>query len=358
MGGTGFLGMLLQNTDRGLYCAAGDFYIDPWRPVDFAVVTHAHSDHARWGSKHYLVSKPGEEAFRLRLGNDISVESLPFGESITRSGVRISLHPAGHIIGSAQIRIEHKGEVWVVSGDYKLENDGTCDPFEPVRCHTFITESTFGLPIYQWAPQKEIFAEINAWWRENRDNGRTTVLFGYALGKTQRLLFGMDGNIGPIFLHGAVARFVPAYQRTGVRFPPLSELTPETVRAAKGKALIIAPPSADNTPWLRKFGECSTAFASGWMQIRGTRRRRALDRGFALSDHVDWRSLLEAIRATGAERIWATHGYTAQVVRWLRENGWEADAIKTEYEGEMESEGKAGPDEEPKQDALASETTA
>ncbi|MDB6028165.1 MAG: exonuclease of the beta-lactamase fold involved in processing-like protein [Verrucomicrobiales bacterium] len=336
--------MLLQNTERGLFCSAGDFYIDPWKPVDFAVVTHAHSDHARWGSKHYLVSKIGEEIFRARLGPQANLQTLSFSESIARNGVKLSLHPAGHILGSAQIRVEFQGEVWVVSGDYKIESDNTCDAFEPIRCHTFVTESTFGLPIYKWSPQKEIFAEINEWWRDNQQKERTSVLFGYSLGKTQRLLAGLEGDIGPIFLHGAVANFIPAYQRAGVRFPAISVTKPENVRATRGKAMVIAPPSADNTPWLRKFGECSTAFASGWMQVRGTRRRRALDRGFALSDHVDWPGLMDTIKATGAEKIWATHGYTAPVVRWLRENGWDADAIKTEYEGESETEGEDLPE--------------
>jgi putative mRNA 3-end processing factor len=334
--------MILQNTGRGLFCPVGDFYIDPWEPVDFAVITHAHSDHARFGSRNYLISKVGEEIFRARLGNLGNLQTLPYGETIVRNGVKISLHPAGHILGSAQVRVEYKGEVWVVSGDYKIEPDQTCDPFEPIRCHTFVTESTFGLPIYRWTPQQEIFREINQWWRDNQTKERTTVLFGYSLGKTQRLLSGME-NLGPIFLHGAVAKFIPAYERAGARFPPLAVVTSENVRASRGKALVIAPPSADNTPWLRKFGECSAAFASGWMMVRGTRRRRALDRGFALSDHVDWPGLLQSIKATEAERIWVTHGYTGPVVRWLRENGWEADAIQTEYSGEAETEGEEVP---------------
>lgn len=342
--------MLLRNTERGLFCSAGDFYVDPWKPVDFAVVTHAHSDHARWGSKNYLVSKEGEEVFRLRLGPQANLQTLPYGETTVRNGVKISLHPAGHILGSAQVRIEARGEIWVVSGDYKLERDNTCAPFEPIRCHTFVTESTFGLPIYRWPSQREIFSEINDWWRENQRKERTSVLFGYALGKTQRLLAGVDGAIGPIFLHGAVAKFVPAYQRAGTVFPEISTATSESVRAARNRALVIAPPSADNTPWLRKFGDCSTAFASGWMMVRGTRRRRALDRGFALSDHVDWPGLLAAIKATEAEKIWVTHGYTAPVVRWLRENGWEAEAIETQFEGESENEGEEG--------ALEKETAA
>lgn len=330
--------MLLQNTERGLYCAAGDFYIDPWQPADFAVVTHAHSDHARWGSRNYLVAEAGLNLFRLRLAPEANIQTARFGERIVRNGMNISLHPAGHILGSAQIRIEYRGEIAVVSGDYKLEPDNTCDPFEPIRCHLFVTESTFGLPMYRWRPASEIFTDINDWWRANQLKERTSVLFGYPLGKTQRVLAGVDASIGPIFVHGAVARYLPAYQEAGVAFPKVSSADAATVREARGRGLVIAPPSADNTPWLRKFGECSTAFASGWMQIRGTRRRRALDRGFVLSDHVDWPGLMDAIKATGAETIWVTHGYTAPVVRWLQENGWQAEALKTQYEGELESE--------------------
>lgn len=330
--------MLLENTNRGLYCAVGDFYVDPWQPVDFAVLTHAHSDHARWGSKRYLVADRGLQLYRQRLAPDAAIETIPFGERVHRNGVAISLHPAGHILGSAQVRIEHQGEVWVVSGDYKVETDRTCDPFELVRCHTFVTESTFGLPIYRWKPQAEIFSEINEWWRDNQVKERVSVLFGYSLGKAQRLLAGLDESIGPIFVRGSVARFLPCYKEAGIRLPAVTACTAENIRAARGKGLIIAPPSTDNTPWLEKFGDCSAAFASGWMQIRGTRRRRSLDRGFVLSDHVDWSGLLDTIKATGARRIWVTHGYTNAVARWLGENGWEAHALKTQFSGEIEGE--------------------
>ena len=329
--------MFLEVTENGLFCRAGNFYIDPWRPVDRAIITHAHSDHARWGSRHYLTSRECEEVLRLRLGSDAVIEAIPFGQTINRDGVTVSLHPAGHILGSAQVRIEYRGEICVVSGDYKTEADGFLPAFEPLRCHTFVTESTFGLPIYRWQPQAEILSDVNDWWRENQSRGRTSVLFAYALGKAQRLLGGVDPTIGPIAVHGAVGRFLPAYERAGVRFPKI-ETDWKNFREA---GLVVAPPSADHTPWLRKFGDCSKAFASGWMQIRGTRRRRALDRGFALSDHADWNGLLATIRATGAESIWVTHGYTGPLVRWLRENGWKAEAIKTQFEGEAENEGEA-----------------
>ena len=316
--------MLLRVTPSGLYCEAGDFFIDPWRAVDFAVITHAHSDHARGGSRRYLAAAPGCGVLQERLGAQARIEALPYGQSVTRHGVRISLHPAGHILGSAQVRVEQRGEVWVVSGDYKLEAEPTCAPFEPVRCHTFITESTFGLPIYRWRPQAEIFRDIDAWWQTNRAAGRASVLFAYSLGKAQRVLAGVDASIGSIFVHAAVAKLLPHYAAAGVRLPAVNG------GDAEG-ALVVTPSAAEDAAWLKKFGETSTAFASGWMQLRGARRRQALDRGFALSDHADWPGLLTAIRATGAERVWVTHGSTAPMVRWLRENGWDAAALATRF---------------------------
>jgi len=324
---------LLEVTKEGLYCAQGDFYVDPWRPVDFAVVTHAHSDHARPGSRYYLASEPGKPVLQLRLDADARIESVPYGIPVVRNGVRISLHPAGHILGAAQIRIEYVGEVWVVSGDYKLEPEKTCAPFEPVKCHTFITESTFGLPIYRWRSQGEIFAEINSWWQTNRAQGRTSVIYAYSLGKAQRVLSGLDSSIGPIFVHGSVARLLPAYSAAGVNLPGIQSITNET---AKAGGLVIAPSSVQGSPWLRRFGEISSAAVSGWMQIRGARRRAALDRGFVLSDHADWDSLLYTIRSTGASRIQVTHGYVSPLVRFLQENGWQAEALPTLFSGEAD----------------------
>jgi putative mRNA 3-end processing factor len=332
--------MFLANTDRGLFCAAGNFYIDPWRPVDFAIITHGHSDHARWGSKNYLTAKPGVPILQQRLGADAKIEGLPFGETLFRNGVKVSFHPAGHILGSAQVRIEHGGEICVVSGDYKTENDGISGAFEPIRCHTFVTESTFALPIYHWRPQAEIFAEINDWWRENQSRERTSVLFAYSLGKAQRILSGLDASLGPIVVHGPVEKFLPAYRDAGAKLPEVQHATAENIKSLRGKAIVIAPGSTDNSPWLRKFGDVSNAFASGWMQVRGPRRRQSLDRGFVLSDHADWDGLLKSIEATGAENIWATHGYTAPLVRWLRERGKNAIAIKTHFESETGEEGE------------------
>jgi putative mRNA 3-end processing factor len=326
---------LLRLTDRGLYCDAGDFHIDPWAAVDRAVVTHAHGDHVAWGCGAYLTSSPGEAILRLRLDPAARIRGVAYGTAVSLNGVRVSLHPAGHILGSAQVRVEHGGEIWVVSGDYKTDPDPTCTPFESVTCHTFVTECTFGLPVYRWRPSSDVFAEVHAWWRANQAAGKASLLFGYALGKAQRLIAGLDPAIGPILTHGSVERLNAAYRAEGIPLPPTTHVAASD-RASWKRAMIIAPPSTDGSTWARRFGPQSTAFASGWMAIRGTRRRRAVDRGFAISDHVDWPSLLSAIDATSAERVWATHGYTAVLVRWLREHGREALAIETRYEGERE----------------------
>jgi putative mRNA 3-end processing factor len=328
--------MLLRLTGHGLYCEAGDFFVDPWQPVDRAVITHAHADHARWGSRRYLGSREGEGVLRTRMGADASIRTLEYGEALDVRGVRVSLHPAGHILGSAQVRVEHRGEVWVVSGDYKTEPDATCTPFEPVRCHTFITESTFGLPIYRWPPQAEVFGQVNAWWRANAAAGRASVLFGYALGKAQRLLAGLDASVGPVYTHGAVEKLTGDYRAAGVPLPPTLPVSAAPRGTDFAGAMVVAPPSAAGTPWMRRFGAASTAFASGWMRIRGARRRRATDRGFVLSDHVDWPALLASVEATGAERVWVTHGYREPVVRWLREHGLEAEAVASRWEGEAD----------------------
>ncbi len=348
---------LLCLTEAGLYCPDGDFHIDPWKEVDRAVITHAHSDHARWGMKRYLCSTECEKVLRMRVGHDAKIDTLEFGQSINMQGVKLSLHPAGHILGSSQVRVEINGEIVVVSGDYKTEPDPTCTPFEPVKCHTFITESTFGLPIYRWRPQQEVYADINAWWRGNQEAGKCSLLLGYALGKAQRALSGLEAGLGPIILHGAVQRLTLAYRQQGIKLPA-THLVSEV--DAKGydwsRALLIAPPSANGTPWLRRFGDHSTAFMSGWMSIRGARRRRAVDRGFVLSDHVDWPSLLGAIAATEAESVWVTHGYSAVVVKYLEEQGLEARVLATRWEGEQddgievqeeEKEGEDPPNPEP-----------
>ena len=322
---------LIVARPEGLYCPPGDFYIDPWRPVERAVITHGHSDHARWGHRHYLAQSLSEGILRQRLGRDITLQTLEYGQPIEHHGVRLSLHPAGHILGSSQVRLEHAGRVWVASGDYKTGPDGTCTPFEPVRCDTFITESTFGLPIYRWPDPTVLFEEINAWWRRNADEGRTSVLLCYALGKAQRLLHGVDPSIGPIVVHGAVEPLNQVYRAAGVHLPTTHRAT-DIDKPALKRALVVAPPSAQGTPWMNRFGsDAMLAFASGWMQVRGTRRRRGVDQGFVMSDHADWPGLMQAIGATGAEHIRVTHGSVPVLVRWLIEQGLDAQAFATEY---------------------------
>jgi len=321
-------------TKSGLYCARGDFYVDPWRPVARAVITHAHADHAYRGSRSYLVTKEGEGLARIRLDPTATISTLKYGETLDINGVAVSFHPAGHILGSAQVRVEYKGEIWVVSGDYKLTRDATCAPFEPVRCHYFITEATFGLPIYRWPPTAQVFEEINSWWRRNQEREKASVLFAYALGKSQRILNGIDRSIGPIFTHGSVEHLNRVYRAAGVDLP-------ETIYAGDVKnkkdfigSLIVAPPSAQASTWLRRFGSQSTGFASGWMMVRGARRQRAIDRGFVLSDHADWPESMTAIRQSEAETVYVTHGFAPEVVRWLNENGTNAVPLKTQFVGD------------------------
>jgi putative mRNA 3-end processing factor len=325
---------LIEFTDHGLYCPQADIYVDPWKPVKKAIVTHAHSDHARWGMKHYLAHQQSETILRLRLGQDISLETLPYGETINVGGVNVSLHPAAHIFGSAQVRLEHKGQIWVVSGDYKLEDDGFSGSFEPVRCHSFITESTFGLPIYSWKPQPEVMKEIHAWWQSNQTQNKASLLIAYALGKSQRIIYQLDRSVGPIYLHGAVANVNKALIAGGASLPDLPKVDANVPKKELHKALIIAPSSALNSPWVNRFRPFSTGIASGWMMVRGAKRRRAADRGFVLSDHADWPGLNQAVKATGADSVYVTHGFTSVFSRWLTEQGLKAREVETLYEGE------------------------
>lgn len=331
-----FTGMdLLQFTDKGIYCAQADVYIDPWRPVQRALITHGHADHARPGHSYYLCTHAAKPVIRYRLGGHIRIESVDYGEVRTINGVRFSFHPAGHIIGSAQIRVEYQGEVWVTSGDYKLENDGLSGVFEPVPCHTFITESTFGLPVYKWPTQAAVFQEINNWWQANNAEGKVSVLTGYSLGKAQRLLQHLDTGIGRIYTHGAIENTNAVLRNQGIKLADTIRVTPTSDKRLFPGSLILAPPSVAGSVWLRKFKNTSLGMASGWMSLRGARRRRAADRGFVLSDHADWESLNTAIKATGATRILVTHGYTQLFAQWLREQGYDAQAVRTEYEGEL-----------------------
>ncbi len=329
---------LIEFTDKGLYCSAGDFYIDPWRPVPYAVITHEHSDHARYGSGAYLCHDLTKPLLQLRLGNN-SYEAVAWNEAVYRNGVKISLHPAGHIIGSSQIRIEHKGDVWVVSGDYKTVDDGISHIFEPVRCNTFITESTFGLPIYQWESQSIIFEQITNWILRNKQQHIASVLIAYSLGKAQRILQAVQSVTDTIWVHGAIWNTHQALKAAGIDLPEVKRVTPETTKAELKNAVVIAPPGADGSPWLKRFNPYAVGVCSGWMQVRGNKRRNNADAGFVLSDHADWNGLLSAIEATGAQKVFVTHGFQSVLSRYLSDKGIEAAEVKTAYgEEEVEKE--------------------
>ncbi|HOD35198.1 MAG TPA: ligase-associated DNA damage response exonuclease [Syntrophales bacterium] len=325
-------------TEKGLYCEVGNFYIDPLQPVDRAVITHAHGDHARRECRRYLAAREGLQILRLRLGNEASIQTVPYGEHTYLDGIRVSLHPAGHILGSSQVRIEYRGRITVVSGDYKVQTDPTCGPLEVLRCHTFTTESTFGLPVYRWPEPKEILGDINAWWSANRAAGRPSLLYAYAAGKAQRIIMGLDISLGPVFTHRSVEELNRRYRASGVALPDTISLDFAGKKPDFSSALIVAPPLVHGTEWTKPFRDCSTGFASGWMRIRGLRRRRSVDRGFVLSDHVDWPGLLSVISSTGAEEILVCHGYTAVVVRTLREMGLDAKSLDTPFAADEKSE--------------------
>ena len=335
---------LIQFTPQGLWCEAGGFHIDPWRPVERALITHGHSDHARPGHAHYLSTAGSAPVITHRLG--VTPQTVAYRERIAINGVTVSFHPAGHVPGSAQIRLEKGGEVWVVSGDYKVEADGLSEPFEPVACHTFISECTFGLPVFNWAEQRQTIDEINQWWRHAATEGRVAMIGAYALGKAQRILANVDASIGPILTHGAVEATNAVLRGQGYRLPPTIQVTPDLPREAMRNALVIAPPSALSSPWANRFGKADKAVASGWMALRGVRRRRGAERGFVMSDHADWKGLNAAIAATGAERVFVTHGYTTVFRRWLEEQGFVAGIVETELEGETLDRGSSATEAE------------
>ncbi len=330
----------LSESDQGLFCAAGGFHIDPWLPVPRALITHAHGDHARPGSDAYLCAAGGEGLLRRRLGAEATIESIAYGRELTIGSVRVTFHPAGHVLGSAQIRLESDAGVWVVSGDYKRAHDPTCAPFEPLRCDTFVTESTFGLPIYRWDETARVIDEIAAWWRGNADAGRASLLFCYNLGKAQRLLAElMRVTERPVYVHGMMLGMIEAYRDAGIAMLPV---LPVIERAAGRRSaaasfageLILAPVAARGTPWVRRLGELSDGFASGLMRVRGVRRQRGFDRGFVLSDHADWPALLATIAETGASRVLATHGHAEPLARHLAGLGLASGTIRTAWEGE------------------------
>lgn len=329
---------LLKFTPSGIWCEQADVYIDPWRKVDKALVTHGHSDHARPGSRHYLCTELSKPILKHRLGASCDISTLRYGQFVTVNGVKFSFHPAAHIIGSAQIRVEYKGEVWVASGDYKTDDDSISGSFEVVPCNTFITESTFGLPVYQWRPQSEVIGEINDWWRQNKEAGKASIISAYSLGKAQRVLQNVDISIGPVYCHGAVYQMNEVLRQAGIPLREAKHVDDEVGWEDLQGSLVIAPGSAFGSPWMKRFKSYSTASASGWMALRGRRRWQSVDRGFVLSDHADWNGLNETIKATGCERVIVTHGYTDIFAKWLRELGYDAQTEKTMF-GEEESDG-------------------
>ncbi len=324
---------VLTFTPSGIYCPAGDFYIDPWEPVDRALITHGHADHARDGMGAYLATTTAAPVMRHRLG-DIRLNTIDYGEVREIGDASVSYHPAGHVPGSAQIRVEVDGQVWVASGDYKTVDDGLSEPFEPVKCHAFITETTFGLPIFRWTPQDILADQINTWWAANAANGRYSILSAYALGKAQRLMRAVNAAIGPILTHGAIENTNAILRAQGFTLPDTIRVTGDVNVKDYPGALVLATPSAIAGTWARQFGQAGTGFASGWMTLRGVRRRRGLERGFVMSDHADWAGLNSAIAATGAEKIFVTHGYTGQFQKWLISQGYDAHVVSTEYGAE------------------------
>jgi len=326
---------LIEFTDKGLYCRAGNFYVDPWKPVDNAIITHAHSDHARAGSKNYLCHTLCKPLLQMRLGEN-NYQTAEWEEKIFINSVQVSLHPAGHMIGSSQVRVEQNGETWVVSGDYKIEDDGLSGKFEPIKCNYFITESTFGLPIYHWKPQKEIFQNIMDWICRNKELGKTSVFIAYSLGKAQRLMQCLPGSGLPIYVHGAIWNAHETLTRNGFQLPDVKRINYDTPKENYLGNIIVAPPGAEGSLWMKRFYPYALGICSGWMQVRGTIRRQNADAGFALSDHADWKGLLQAVKETGAQKVFVTHGYQAVFSRYLNEIGIEAAEIKTEFGNEEE----------------------
>ncbi|PJJ66620.1 ligase-associated DNA damage response exonuclease [Chryseobacterium geocarposphaerae] len=328
--------MLLKFTSKGIYCIPGKFYIDPWRPVDLAVLTHGHADHARNGMKKYLCHHFTKPILHSRIGKEIECQSVEYGEVLNINGVKVSLHPAGHIIGSAQIRMEYKGYVCVVSGDYKIQDDGISTPFESVRCNEFVSESTFGLPIYNWLSVGAQEQQMRNWVQQNKTNGKTSVFIGYSLGKSQRIMKALEG-LDELNVHYSIAKLNEAYESVGVQLPDYNTIDLREDKKHLDGKIVILPPALIDNPAMKKIPNLAYAICSGWMQIRGARRWRSADAGFAISDHADWQGLISAIKATEAEKVHITHGQTAVFSKYLNEIGIFADEVKTEYGNDEET---------------------
>lgn len=325
---------LIKFTKKGIFCPQGNFYLDPWYPVDYAIISHGHADHARWGMKHYLCTDDSKAILKHRLGKDISIESVPYENTVTINNVKVSFHPAGHVIGSAQIRLEYKGYVVVFSGDYKTQPDFISQPFNPVKCHTFITESTFGLPIYNWKSEEALKTELQSWVKTNQDSNRTSVFFGYSLGKAQRLMSLLDG-FDDIYVHRAIYNLNNAISDSGIKLPDAKLWSADLDNKKLQNKIIIAPPALLGSRMLKRVPNSATAICSGWMQIRGNKRWQAVDAGFVVSDHADWNGLISAVKATEAEQVYVTHGSQAVFSKYLNEIGIKADELKTEYGDEV-----------------------
>lgn len=328
---------LVKFTKKGIYCIPGKFYLDPWYPVEYAIISHGHADHARWGNKHYLCHNQSKAILQHRIGAHISIESLPYNQYKVINGVKVSFHPAGHIIGSAQIRLEYKGYIVVFSGDYKTQPDFITTPFEPVKCHEFITESTFGLPIYKWKSEEELQQELQDWIVQNQQNNRTSIFLGYSLGKAQRIMKLVE-NVEEIYVHAAIHNLNKAIENSGISLPTTKLLTADFKKIEIQNKIVILPPALLGSKMIKKIPNAATAICSGWMQIRGNRRWKAVDAGFAVSDHADWDGLLSAVKATEAEKVYVTHGSQAVFSKYLNEIGIEAHELKTEFgEDELET---------------------
>lgn len=348
---------LIKLTPRGLYCEPGDFYIDPWKPAPRAVVTHAHSDHAHYGSELYYAEAKGVDVMRLRVGREAKIIGKNYGEVFKFNDVKVSLHPAGHIFGSSQVRVEYKGEVWVFTGDCKRDPDPTCAPFEVIPCDTFITEATFALPIYTWEPTEKVVGDIYEWWMKNRAAGMNSILCVYALGKAQRVLAELLRYTNEtVYIHGALERLTEAYRAAGIAMvPTMSAMTLEKKQTGQ---LILAPPSASGSTWTRRFEPYEVGFASGWMRVRGNRRRKAYDRGFVISDHSDWPSLIRTIEETGAKRVLATHGSSDVLARYVTEKmGLRGEVLRTQFSDNDSNEGEGSEEQNHVDEAKAGHST-
>lgn len=329
----------IKFTKKGIYCIPGKFYLDPWYPVDYAIISHGHADHSRWGNKHYLCHQDSKNILLHRLGKDISIETLNYNQIKTINGVKVSFYPAGHIIGSVQIKLEYKGKVVVFSGDYKTNTDFITTPFEPVKCHEFITESTFGLPIYSWKTEVDLQSQLQQWIVNNQRQNKTSVFFGYSLGKAQRIMSLVDG-VDEVYVHSAINNLNQAISKSGIVLPKSKLITSDFNKKDIQNKIVILPPALLGSKLLKKIPNAATAICSGWMQIRGNRRWKGVDAGFAVSDHADWNGLLSAVKATEAEKVYVTHGSQAVFSKYLNEIGIESQEVVTEYGTEDNEDAK------------------